>query len=164
MQINNSKTLRMSPHVEARPYPINNCNDDLEYDDVTTPLYHVFVSQGKIKMLFLVAQIPSTRDYKVVKCEYITLHGIDERNIYLNTVDNISISADPTIVNEVFEWSLKPYRIKILNATFHNFEFFETEIEGKGFIFEDSSVYDELKAYIIKKCKQMLQNPYILEY
>lgn len=164
MQIQDRKTHQMRPHVEVRPYPINSVNDDLEYDDATTPLYHVFVSQNKLKMLFLVAQIRNKRKYEVLRCEYVTLHGMDERNIYLNTVDNFNISADSTIVNEVFEYSLKPFDLKLLETTFHNFEFFESAIEGKGFVFEDAETYRKLKNFIESRCNKMLQNPHIIEY
>lgn len=164
MPIQERKSHQMRPHVEVRPYPINSANDDLEYDEATTPLYHVFVSQSKLKMLFVVAQIRNKREYEVLRCEYVTLHGMDERDIYLNIVDTFGISADSTIVNEVFEFSLKPFGLKLLDATFHNFEFFESAIEGKGFVFEDAELYNSLKNFIARRCNKMLQDPYVMEY
>ena len=167
----NSKSTRytvMRPHIEVKPLPINTINDNLEYDEETTCLYHVIVSQGKLKMLFLVSQRPKhenpKREFDVVRCEYVSLHGIDERDQYLGQVNNLSISADKTIVNEIFEWTLEPYKLRMLNVTFHNFEFFESELEGKGFVFEDNSVYETLKNKINLRCSQMLRNPYIIEY
>lgn len=168
MNIQDTKYNVMKPHIEVVPLPINNINDDIENDDETNCLYHVLVSQGKLKMMFLIAQRPRheqpKREFDVVRCEYISLHGIDERDKYLGTVDNISISADITIVNEIFEWTLKPYGIRMLEVTFHNFEFFESEMEGKGFIFEDNDTYEELKDKINVTCTHMLRNPYIIQY
>lgn len=167
----NSKSTRytvMRPHIEVKPLPINAVNDDLEYDEETTCLYHVIVSQGKLKMLFLVSQRPKRenpkREFDVVRCEYISLHGLDERDQYLGQVSDISLSADKTIVNEIFEWTLLPYSLKLLSVNFHNFEFFESELEGKGFVFENNKIYDKLKDKINLKCRKMLQNPYIIEY
>lgn len=167
----NSKSTRytvMRPHIEVKPLPINTINDNLEYDEETTCLYHVIVSQGKLKMLFLVAQRPKSenprREFDVVRCEYISLHGLDERDEYLGQVNDLSISADKTIVNEIFEWTLEPYSLKLLNVNFHNFEFFESELEGKGFVFENNEIYEILKDKINLRCSKMLRNPYIIEY
>lgn len=168
MNIQRTKYNNMKPHIEVKPLPINNNTDDIENDYDTNCLYHVLVSQGKIKMLFLVAQRPREehpdREFDVVRCEYISLHGISERDSYLGQINELSISADPTIVSELFDWSLKPYGIKLLNVVFHNFEFFETEVEGNGFIFEDQRAYTQLKDLINKRCSYMLRNPYIIEY
>lgn len=169
MNINRkSKNVVMMPHIEVKPMAINMYNDDLEYDSETNCLYHVVVSQGQLKMMFLVAQRPVTetnhREFDVVRCEYISLHGLNERDQYLGQVSDLSISADKTIVNEIFSSTLEPYCIKMLNITFHNFEFFEAEEEGKGFIFENKEVYDKLKDRINKVCVKMLRNPYIIEY
>lgn len=168
MNTQDTKYNVMKPHIEVVPLPINNINDDIENDDNTNCLYHVLVSQGQLKMLFLVTQRPRheipKREFDVVRCEYISLHGINERDKYLGTVDNISVSADITIVSEIFEWTLKPYGIRMLEVTFHNFEFFESEIEGKGFIFEDNEIYEKLKDKINVTCNHMLRNPYIIQY
>ena len=164
MQVQTRQTTMFRPHVEARPCPINRDNDDFEYDSETTPLYHVNVSQGKLKMLFLVAQKRNSLEYDILRCEYLTLDGIDERNEYLNATDNISVSADPSIVNQIFGIHLEPFGIRLLDVTFHNFEFFESAIEGKGFVFEDTEKHAKLKALIQRKCLQMLHNPYIIEY
>lgn len=164
----NTKFNVMNPYIEINPYPINANIDDLEDDSDTLPLFHVKVSQGQLKMLFLVVQQDlaktSGRLYETVRCEYISLHGLNERDKYLGTVDNLRISADCTIVNEIFDWTLKPYKLKLLNATFHNFEFFESEIEGKGFVFEDYDTYSKLKDLIDEKCKWMMRNPKVNQY
>lgn len=168
MNIQRTKCNVMRPHIEVKPLPINNNMDNIENDYITNCLYHVLVSQGKIKMMFLIAQRPREehplREFDVIRCEYISLHGISERDTYLGKVDNLSISADATIVNSIFEWTLKPYGIKLLKATFHNFEFFESEIEGNGFVFENKNLYNNLKNLINKRCSYMLRNPYIIEY
>lgn len=168
MNRNRSIYNTMKPHIEVKPLPINNFNDNIEDDEETTCLYHVIVSQGELKMLFLVAQRPMmeepVREFDIVRCEYISLHGISQRDKYLGTVQNLSISADTTIVSELFQWSLKPYGIRLLKVVFHNFEFFETEGQGKGFVFEDQELYNKLKDLINKTCIKMLKNPYILEY
>lgn len=162
-----SRFTMMNPHIEVKPFAINMYNDDLELDLETNCLYHVIVSQGKLKMLFLVAQrTPSAqqREFDVVRCEYVSLHGMDKRDEYLGRVSNFSISADKTIVNEIFSWTLEPYCLKMLNVTFHNFEFFEAEQEGKGFVFENQEVYEKLKDKINVVCLKMLRNPHIIEY
>lgn len=169
MNINRkSKYTSMIPHIEVKPMAINMYNDDLEYDSETNCLYHVIVSQGQLKMMFLVAQRPVTqtnhREFDVVRCEYVSLHGINERDEYLGQIKDLSISADKTIVNDIFNWTLEPYCLKMLSVTFHNFEFFEAEEEGKGFIFENKEVYEKLKDKINKVCVKMLHNPYIIEY
>lgn len=168
MNIQRTKYNAMRPHIEVKPLPINNNTDDIENDATTICLYHVIVSQGKIKMMFLVSQRPKEeqpeREFDVVRCEYISLHGISERDTYLGQVNDLSISADATIVNELFEWSLKVFGIKLLKVVFHDFEFFETEVEGNGFIFEDQNLYNKLKDLINKRCSYMLRNPYIIEY
>lgn len=162
----NTKFNIMNPYIEIKPYPINAAIDDLE-DSNVIPLFHVLISQGHLKMIFLVAmQDPKItgRTYQVVRCENIFLHGINERDEYLGQVGNPTISADSTIVNEVFEWSLKPYGLKILEATFHNFEFFESEIEGKGYIFENYNIYEKLKDIINTKCIKMMKNPKLNQF
>lgn len=168
MNIQRTKHNAMRPHIEVKPLPINNNTDDIENDATTSCLYHVIVSQGKIKMMFLVSQRPKEeqpeREFDVVRCEYISLHGISERDTYLGQVNDLSISADATIVNELFEWSLKVFGIKLLKVVFHDFEFFEAEVEGNGFIFEDQNLYNKLKDLINKRCSYMLRNPYIIEY
>lgn len=168
MNIQRTKYNNIVPHIEVKPLPINNNSDDLENDSDTNCLYHVLVSQGKLKMMFLVAQRPREeqpeREFDTVRCEYISLHGISERDTYLGQVNDLSLSADATIVNELFEWTLKPYGIKLLKVVFHNFEFFETEVEGNGFVFEDQITYERLKNLINKRCSEMLRNPYIIEY
>ena len=168
MNIQRTNFKIMIPHIEVKPLPVNNYNDDIEDDPITNCLYHVIVSQGQLKMLFLVAQRPREeqpdREFDVVRCEYISLHGINERDRYLETVNDISLSADATIVSDIFAYSLKSYNIKLMNVVFHNFEFFESEVEGKGFVFEDTQTYDKLKDYINKTCSKMLRNPHIIEY
>lgn len=168
MKVKRTNIKRMIPHIEVKPLPVNNWNDALEDDIETNCLYHVIVSQGQLKMMFLVAQrtreISPKREFDVVRCEYISLHGINERDQYLETVNDISLSADATIVSEIFEYSLQPYGIQLNNVVFHNFEFFESELEGKGFTFEDVEAYEKLKDLINKTCGKMLRNPYIIEY
>lgn len=159
----------MRPYIQMQPYPINSRMNDLEEDFDAVPLFHVIVSQGKLKMLFLVAnhdpmRYPNTREYETIKCEYISLHGKSERDKYLGTVDNVKISADCTIVNEIFQWTLAPYSLKLYKANFHNFEFFESDLEGKGFAFLDSDKYEILKDLINQKCKLMMRNPGIKQY
>lgn len=168
MNIQRTKIKYMMPHIEVKPLAINKYNDDIEDDTETNCLYHVLVSQGKIKMLFLVAQRPKEeqpkREFDTIRCEYISLHGIDERDLYIGAIHDISLSADATIVNDIFEYSLKLYGIKLIKVIFHNFEFFETEVEGKGFVFEDIEAYERLKDLINKTCSKMLRNPHIIEY
>lgn len=163
-----TKFNKMQPHIEIKPFPINSKMDNFEDESDTLSLFHVTVSQGKLKMLFLIVlqdqlKYPG-RVYDTIRCEYISLHGIDERDKYLGVIDNISVSADCSIVNEIFIWSLKPYSIKILSANFHDFEFFESDIEGKGFVFEDVSIYNTLKDLIDSKCKYMMRNPNVVQY
>lgn len=164
-EIKKYKFNMLRPYVEINPYPINSHNDN--FDD-SLPLYHVIVSQGSLKMYFLVILQDQSKNpdriYETIRCEYISLHGLDERDIYLETVDNLAISADCTIVNEIFEWNLMPYGIKLLSANFHNFEFFESNKEGKGFIFEDPSLYNSLKDLINKKCITMMKNPKVIQH
>lgn len=157
-----TKYNKLCPYIEIKPYPINNNMENFEEEVGTLPLFHVTVSQGQLKMLFLVikqdeAFLPK-RSFETIRCEYLSLHGINERDKYLGTVDDISISADPTIVNEIFEWTLKPYGIKLIKVNFHDFEFFETSIENKGFVFENQEVYETIKDLINKKCKTMMSN------
>lgn len=154
-----TKYNKMNPYIEIKPYPINNYIEDLDDDPNTRPLYHVLVSQGQLKMLFLVflnnGEDPTLRNFETIRCEYLSLHGMNERDKYLEVVDEVKISADVTIVNEIFDWLLKPYGLKLLSATFHDFEFFESDKEGKGFIFENKQTYDTLKDLISKKCEKM---------
>lgn len=159
----NNKTF--NPYIELLPFPINSGIDDIE-DDAAIPLYHVIVSQGQLKMLFLVIQHDQNakRQFETLRCEYVGLHGIDERDEYLQEIDNIAISANVSIVNKIFEYSLSPFKLKLIEANFHNFEFFESEIEGKGFIFEDKQIYEELKDRINEKCILMLSNPKVNQY
>lgn len=163
-----TKFNKMSPYIEIKPYPVNSSLDNFEYEPESKPLYHVLVSQGQLKMLFLVflngGENPALRKFETIRCEYLTLHGLNERDKYLEVVDNISVSADVTIVNEIFEWTLKPYGIKLLSANFHDFEFFESDKEGKGFIFENQEYYNTLKDLISKKCDKMLSNSYVNQY
>lgn len=163
-----TKFNKMHPHIEIKPFPINSRMDDFEDDTETLSLFHVTVSQGVLKMLFLVVlqdQLKHPgRVYDTIRCEYVSLHGLDERDKYLGVVDNIAISADCTIVNEIFDWSLKPYGLKLLSANFHDFEFFESDVEGKGFVFEDSSIHNTLKDLIDSKCKLMMRNQNVIQY
>ena len=144
-----TKFNKICPYIEIKPSPINSPLDDFEDDAEATPLYHVVVSQGQLKMLFLIilnnGKNPALRNFEIIRCEYLSLHGINERDKYLEAVDNINVSADVTIVNEIFEWTLKPFGIKLLKVNFHDFEFFEADKEGKGFIFEDLEAYNTLK-------------------
>lgn len=168
MNIKETKFNIMRPHIEVKPMAINMYNDDIEDDGETNCLYHVIVSQGKLKMKFLVAQRPKSenpkREFDVVRCEYVSLHGIDERDKYLGLIEDVSLSADKTIVNEIFSWTLQPYALKMISVTFHNFEFFESELEGKGFVFENQEIYEYLKDKINVVCNKMLRNPHIIEY
>lgn len=163
-----TKFNKMHPHIEIKPFPMNTKMDNFEENPDTLSLFHVTVSQGNLKMLFLVVlqdqlKYPG-RTYDVIRCEYVSLHGMDERDKYLGVVNNIAISADCTIVNEIFDWNIKPYGLKILSANFHNFEFFESNIEGKGFVFQDSAIYNILKDLIDVKCKLMMRNPKVIQY
>lgn len=159
------KNKIFNPYIELLPYPINSGIDDIE-DDAAIPLYHVIVSQGQLKMLFLVAQHDQNarRQFEVIRCENVELHGMDERDEYLQKTDNIAISANVSIVNKIFEYSLSAYKLRLIDVNFHNFEFFESEIEGKGFIFEDNEIYEKLKDRINKKCISMLLNPKVNQY
>lgn len=163
-----TKFNKICPYIELKPYPVNSPLDNFEEDADTRPLFHVSVSQGQLKMLFLVilnnGENPTLRKFETIRCEYLSLHGINERDKYLEVVDNINVSADVTIVNEIFEWTLKPYGIKLLNANFHDFEFFESDKEGKGFIFEDEVSYNILKDLISKKCDKMMSNSHVNQY
>ena len=144
--------LKMDPYISIFVDPINKHDDPDNSDN----LYHVLVSQGKIKMLFLVISMDMSnnpkRQYETIRGEYLTLHGIDERDQYLEKTDEIAVSADVSIVNSVFEHSLKPFGIRLNKCSFHNFDFFESQMEGKGFFFEDSDKYEILKDLIKKKC------------
>lgn len=160
-----TKFNKICPYIELKQYPINNPLDNFDEDLDTRPLYHVTVSQGQLKMLFLVIlnneEKPSLRKFETLRCEYLSLHGINERDKYLQVVDNINVSADITIVNEIFKWTLEPYGIKLLKANFHDFEFFESNKEGKGFIFENPESYNTLKDLISKKCDKMLYKSHL---
>lgn len=159
---------KMHPHIEIKPFAINSYNDLLEDDENARPLFHVTVSQGKLKMLFLIILQDQNKNpgriYETVRCENVFLNGIDERDKYLGVVDNIAVSADCTIVNEIFDFSIKPYGLRLLKANFHNFEFFESDKEFKGFIFEDADIYNTLKDLIDKRCRKMMSNPQVVQY
>lgn len=164
MNINRSRVNKICPHIQVKPFAINTNYDDLINSD-KTPLYHVIVSQGLLKMLFLVAHDKTNnREFEVIKCEYIALHGINERDIYDIIDGEDKISSDPTIINKNFKWVLEPYGIKLLKVTNHSFEFIESDKELKGFIFEDQDKYNILKDLINAKCQKVLKNPYIIQY
>lgn len=160
--------IRMKPYIKILPHAINACNDNLDDDCETSPLYHVIVSQDKLKMMFLVVKRDELenpkRIYDVVRCEYISLHGMNERDEYLQieTIDS-SLSADCTLIDEIFKTSIEPYGINLLRVTFHDFEFFEADVENKGFTFDDADKYEKLKELINKKCLEMMLNPNIRE-
>lgn len=155
--------MKLMPHIELIPHPVNCKIDDIEDTDVTE-LYNVIVSQNNLKMLFLVERNNpysnyKNREYETIKCEYISLHGIDKKDEYLQQVDDISLSADHTIVNNIFKTSLEPFKLKLLkNLVFHNFEFFEAKVEGVDFVFEDENIYNKLKDLINIKCLKMIKN------
>ena len=92
MNINNTRHNVMSPHIQVKQIAINCYNDDLNEDSNVNSLYHVIVSQGKLKMKFLVAQRPKNekpkREFDVVRCEYVSLHGLNERDEYLEKTMN----------------------------------------------------------------------------
>ena len=157
---------KFNPYIMLFPYPINCNEEDMEDNDNSFPLYHVLVSQGKLKMLFLVVHqnYNSKRQFETIKCEYVSLHGLNERDEYLQQTDKIGISADCSIVNKIFEYSLSPYGIRLISTNFHNFEFFESDKEGTDFVFEKPEVYEELKDRINKTCIKMLSIPKVNQY
>ena len=150
------------PSIEIQPWPLNVGIDDIEDEDVNL-LYHVIVSQANLKMLFLVEQRDTSiegvnRRYEVLRCESVSLHGIDQRDKYMEAVDNVPIGSDCSIVNEIFESILKPYGLRLIKVNFHDFVFFESDNEGTSFIFEDAIIYDKLKDLINIKSVRMMKN------
>lgn len=158
--------FRFVPSIEIKPLPINYKMDDLEDDPEALALYHVTVSQGRLKLLFLVERTnpgvnPNHRPFEVIRCEYLSLHGLHELDKYKNVTDINSISADVSIVNEIFKTSLEPFGLVLKNVVFHNFEFFESENEGINFEFADIAKYELLKDLINNKSLKMMSNPKI---
>lgn len=156
--------FRFVPSIEIKPLPINYKMDDLEDDVNAVALYHVTVSQNRLKLLFLVERTnpginPNNRPFEVIRCEYLSLHGLHELDKYKDVDDIKSISSDVSIVNEIFKTSLEPFGLVLKNIVFHDFDFFESENEGVNFEFADKKKYELLKDLISKKCIKMMSNP-----
>ena len=158
--------FRFVPSIEIKPLPLNYKMDDLEDDEEAVALYHVTVSQGRLKMLFLVERTnpgvnPANRPFEVIRCEYLLVHGLHELDKYLEVEDKIAISKDVSIVNEIFKTTLEPFGLELKSVVFHDFGFFESESENANFVFKDEVKYELLKDLVNKKCLKMMSNPKI---
>lgn len=148
----------MNPHIEIKDRPINtklNYNEK-DFDESVVSLYHVFISEDKLKILFTVEwKDPniSEREFQVVKHDHLYLDGPDSNQEYPIGEGSWSgtLSADQTIVQELFKDNLDPYGIVLNKVVLHNL----VNIESIDFEFTDQNKLEELYDKINEKCKSI---------
>jgi hypothetical protein len=141
----------MKPYIEVSQTALKGADD----------LYTVFVSEGLLKMEMTVKwENPDDypEQFRIIpkKCLFLNgIFGIMDVNKIYNEVQYPNglgtISADPTIVEELFRGSIEPYGIKLNKVAFHSFSFFESEDYTM-----DPDKEKELFELIIKRCKEVL--------
>lgn len=152
----------MNPHIEVQTRSINsqlNYNDP-EYDDAMPSLYHVVISEGTLKVLGTVEwrnpdQHP--REFQLVRFDHLYLDGQDKGQAYpIGKVPFTGqLSADPTIVQDLFKQALDPYGIRLDKVTIHNHHFYESI----NFAFADEALLNELYDRINEVCLKVKYSP-----
>jgi hypothetical protein len=150
----------MNPYIEVKDKAIN-CNTNYnssESNADSNSLYHVFISERNLKLLFTVEWVDQKSnpfEFQVVTCNQLYLDGIDNNMVYPITsgVASGTISSDTTIVNNLFTDNLNPYGIVINKLTFHNFKNFESV----DFTFTDDIKRQKLYNLIKNKCKKIIE-------
>lgn len=145
----------MHPHIEVTSRAINTRLNysDPEYSDTEESLYHVVVSEDKLKLLFTVKwQDPAKnpREFQVVRHDHLYLDGQDDNQEYpIGTFPyGGSISADNSIIQELFQKNLSPYQIRLDKVTVHNHNYYESI----NFTFVDPQLLEELYDKIHEAC------------
>lgn len=152
----------MNPYIEVKDRSINarlNYNDP-DYDDSAVSLFHVFISQEKLKVLFTVEwKDPNSnlREFQVIKHDHLYLDGQDRDKIYpIGTTPYPGVlSADPSIVQELFSDNLDRYGIRLDKVTIHNHTFYESV----NFTFTDPAKLDQLYDLINEACTKVKYSP-----
>lgn len=152
----------MHPHIEIKLRPINtrrNYNDP-DYDDNEEGIYHVIISENKLKMLFTVKwQEPglNKREFQVIRHDHLYLDGQDKGQVYPigNHPYGGTISADNSVVQELFSDNLDPYQIRLDKVTVHNHLFYESI----NFTFVDPQLLETLYDRINEACLKAKFSP-----
>ena len=150
----------MRPHIEIKTKPINyNMNyHDENFDENQKEIFHVFIAEDRLKLLFTVEWVDpttNTREFKVVKHDHLYLDGMDRKATYPEGTYIGNLSADPTIIYALFQDNLNPYSIQLNNVTVHNMVFFESV----DFVFTDQDKLEKLYDLINEACKKIKHNP-----
>jgi hypothetical protein len=144
----------MNPHIEVKDKAINtqlNYNEK-NFNESSSSLFHVFISEDKLKVLFTVEwkdPNSSKREFQVVKHDHLYLDGIDKGKAYPIEKPYVgTISADPTVVQKLFSKNLDTYGIRLDKVTTHKLTFFESI----DFTFTDPVKLEELYDKINEAC------------
>lgn len=136
----------MHPHIEIKASSIstNRNYNDPDYDDTKIKLFHVIISEGKLKLLMTVQwQDPAnhTREFQVIRHDHLYLDGHDPGTPYPGAAPYTgNISADTTEAQELFQKSLSPYMIHLDKVTVHS----KINYESTQFSFTDPQILEEL--------------------
>lgn len=137
----------MNPHIEVQLRSINsNLNyNDPNFDDTDASLFHVVIAENKLKLLLTVEwkdPLHNPREFQVVRHDHLYLDGQDKGQAYpLGAVPYPgNLSADPTIVQGLFDDTLLPYGIRLDKVVVHN----HTNYESINFTFTDPTKLNEL--------------------
>lgn len=130
-----------NPYVSVGRTPLNTTDsyNDPDYDETVLPLYQGFLNDKNLKISFTVMwnnrfdvemqQLDTTskayREFQVVKINSLYLHGIDSNKHTDPNEKSGVLSANPEIVQVLFNDVLSPYGIVLTKVNMHDYKDFE---------------------------------------
>lgn len=145
-----------NPFVYTGRTPLNVTTryNDPDYDETVPPLYQGYISDGNLKISFTVIwnnqfdeenqketpALKSYREFQVSKFETLYLHGVDRDKTPDHLEKSGRLSANPEIVQVLFNDVLSPYSIKLNQVVMHDYK----DFESIKFEFEDLDTYNKI--------------------
>lgn len=141
-------------HTGRTPMNVTTRYNDPDYDETVPPLYQGFLNDKNLKVTFTVVwnnrfdlinqeedpTLKNYREFQVVKFESLYLHGVDRGKQPDPLEKSGRLSANPEIIQMLFNEVLSPYGIRLNKVTMHDYK----DFESIDFTFEDENLKNQV--------------------
>lgn len=141
-------------HTGITPINVTTRYNDPDYDETVPPLYQGFLSDGNLKITFTVLwnnhfeledqtenpEFKAYREFQVTKFNTLYLHGVDRDKQPDHLEKSGRLSANPEIVQILFDKVLSPYGLSLNKVVMHDYKDFECI----DFEFTNQEIYNKL--------------------
>ena len=141
-------------HTGRTPLNVTTRYNDPDYDETVPPLYQGFISDKNLKIAFTVIwnnhfelenqeenpELKAYREFQVTKFETLYLHGVDRGKQPDHLEKSGRLSANPEIVQVLFNDVLSPYGIQLNKVVMHDYK----DFESIDYSFINPDIYNKL--------------------